>query len=768
MNVKRINKTLTNLPVPNFQHPLFDIVPPEIVVSLSFTQLALVEADCEKYRQAVEVACGAPFSITAWKKHQHDHQIKLRQMVVARLQHNHEKWQSEQKEKVLKWQEQRERDRLQLLEQMEEINERKLQKRREELEADEKYLQDCEKHELKLLERENEQRRKNIEYYTELASIVDAQQKRADDEIAELKAQLAAKRSENVPIADESDNDSVYFDAEKNSSFHSPEEKILPIPRSISDILNANDEVTTTEDLGVDRARNRANVLSSNINLATFDNDNATQQVIVPSTELTEAQKIKMKVMQQEFAWFDANANTADDGKLATTQIPTELTELQRNRQKVLASEFGLSNAVVNLAVALNTNDSSEFGVNKKSAQSHSHTFNQMGDVNANKPMSELQRNREKVLTQEYSLDTVKSGESARNKLKASLSLELDNSTAHRAKELSVKPCQSEVNLSPMSTSSDPIADQGDGDASGKGVGHVEDSGVEVDGADAEQSKDKSHGAEGIEESPDGNPSLNGQNQETLSKDAANGVETPFAGLPFFLQTLRPSFTSSNIFDISPQLSLPPPTPTVDHQSLKTLTESDIQNLNSANLTHFLQQSFAVPFRTHFTILNNAILKIFYEELDIMSHFNSLRNYFFMMDGEFACNISDGLISKLHSVRKPSELLNSHALHSILENALQSTLMGNDENAVNLSFCIPNVPEQFDLASPNVLAELHMSYKIDWPLNLVISEDAVKQYDVVFQYLLKLRRITWLLEQCFYVSIFIVFGREDECFGLEM
>lgn len=734
-------------------------------MSLSFTQLAQVEVDCENYRQSVESVCGAAFSITAWKKREHDHRVQLRQSVVVKLQENHEKWQAQQAEKVLKWQVQREHDRLQLLEQMEEINARKLQKRRDELEAEEKYLKQCEMHELKLLERENEQRRKNIEYYTELAQIVDAQQKRADDEIDELKAQLAAKQRENrenVPVVDDSDTDSVYFDAEKspsnpskNSSFYSSEEKVVPMPRSISDILNANVEAATTDDLSVDRARNRANVLSSNINLATFD-DNETQKVIVTSTELTAAQRNKMKVMQQEFAWIDANANTADDDKMATNKIPTELTELQRNRQKVLASEFGLPNVIVNVAVAGKiTSDSSEFAKNKHSAHSHSHTFNQMDEVNANKSTSVLQRNREKVLTQEYAVDTMKSSESARNKLKASLSLELGGSNVERANELTVKPCQSDLNLSPMSTSSDPIATNEQHGDRQTNRNRVEDSGVEVDGADY---------VEGIDGSlSEKSPSSDLCNEtSSASLNTANEVKNPVARLPLFQQmNLRPSFTSTNIFDISPQLSLPPTTPTIQtvhHQSMKSLSESDLQNLNSANLTHFLQQSFVIPFRMHFTILNNAILKIFYEDLDIMSHFNSFRNYFFMMDGEFACNISDGLISKLHSIKKPSELLNSHALHSILENALQSTVMSNDKNAVNLSFCIPNVPEQFDLASPNVLAELHLSYKMDWPLNLVISEDAVKQYDIVFQYLLKLRRITWLLEQCFYVSIHLIRG----------
>lgn len=611
---------------------------------------------------------------------------------------------------------------------MEEINERKLQRKREELEIDEKYLKHCEQHELKLLERENEQRRKNIEHYSELASIVDAQQKRAEEEINEMKSQLATKEIENVPNDDNfSGDDSEYFEAEKIPSNPTKNENpAVGMPRSISDILNSN--VEAADDLSLDRARNRMNVLSSNINLATFDETNA-QQVAVPLTELSELQKNKLKVMQQEYAWLDANANT-DDGKLAASPIFTELTALQKNRQKVLASEFGISDVLVNVAVPAITDKSSELDRNKYQAQSHSHTFNQPGDLNANQPINALEQNR---ANQEDLASSMKSNETAaaRNKLKASLSLELDNSKSNKAKEMTIKPCQSDFNLSPMSTSSDPIT-----------INHPENDAIEETDYPL-----KTPTSEQLQLTEKATSLFNTATQNTTPSTPA---------LPFFLQILQPSFTATNIFDISPRSTLPPPTPTTAqtpyYQSLKSLSESDIQNLNVANLTYFLQQSFVIPFQIHFTILNNEILKIFYEDLDVMSLFNSLRNYFFMMDGEFALNISDGLISKLHSVKRPSELLNSHALHTILENALQSTVMRNNKNAMNLSFCIPNVPEQFDLASPNVLADLHLSYKIEWPLNLVVSDDAVKQYDVVFQYLLKLRRITWLLEQCFYVS----------------
>lgn len=715
---------------------------------LSFSQLKKIEFQCENYRLLAQSACGNPFLVSELKKQHEEKTIALRKAIVEKSEQNFDQWKVERDQKRAEKQEQREKNRLILLQQIEETKEQKVQKRREELEIEKEYLKQCEIAELELVERENEHRRKNIEYYTELANIVDAQHKRTENEIETLKVKLAEKKDiDEKSIASDrsSDNESEYFDAEKSYSstsskaFYSPEEKVTTIPRSISDILNSN---AAADDLSVDRARNRANILSSNINLATFDNAE-TQKVAIPSNELTEAQKNKIKMFQQEYGFVDPNANVNE----ITIQVePIELTDLQRNRQKVLSSEFGITDVVVKLSANERTQKMTDFERNKQLAKSHVHTFNQSKDFNANNPINGLQRNREKVLSQEYGLITPRTNESlaVRNKLRASLSLELDNA---KPNELCVKQCQSDFALSPMSTTSDTIV------ASESAANYSSDN-KEKDESPRNQLKldcskvfgrdfDQFTGESELQPTP-------------LSALNTAGLERKYNGLaltpsPKFLQMIRPSFTSTNIFDISSQLSSSNKKELSPNQASKMLSANEIQDLNSANLTYFLQQSFVIPFQVHFAILNNEILKIFFDDLDVLSHFNSLRNYFFMMDGEFACNISDGLLTKLHSTRKPKELLNSHTLHSILENALQSSLMGKNKNAENLSFCIPNIPESFEMASPNVLNDLHLSYKVEWPLNLLISDEAIEQYDRVFLHLLKLRRITWLLEQCFYV-----------------
>lgn len=748
------------------QHPLLSVTPPQITVCLSFAQIRAVEAECQRYEVMAQSICGRPFKIDEILKRDQEKRLELVQLMAKRSKLIMEQWREEKKEKAIKKQEKCEKDRLELMQQIEEIRDRKLRKRRAEVEADREYLRQSELAELEQIERENEQRRKNIEYYNELAQIIDAQQKRADTEIESLKLKLSQKIDDNqsddtektlVNVetveamgSDDSDAESVYFDADKSmtsstssKAFRSPETEQTPevvqanLPRSASDLLNSN----VIDTLAQDRARNRANVLNSNIDLTA--RDEVTQRVNIPNAPLTDAQKNKLKMLQQEFGQVDANANTE---QMTQTTTPTELTELQKNRNKVLSSEFGITDVVVNLATESRGNE--DFNRIKKLAQGHSHTFEQLDELNANKPMSDLQINRQKVLAQEYGMTSI------RNKLKASLSLDLDNDKLGRSNLLSTKPCHSDFIVSPMSTTSDELM------VCSMNEPNSDKTSLKLDCAIGQENHVN---FEQFTADVDNRPTpLSALNTAGIER---NNVEfdfnVPYKSQATFSEILRPSSGSSSIFDISSRLcatrnSKATPTSPVN-QSSKSLSKAELHDLSSGNLAYFLEQSFTIPLQVYSNLLNNEILKIFFHDLDVLSHFECFRNYYFMMDGEFASIICDGLFNKLKTVQKPNDLLSSYALQSILENALQSSHNSTNKYAENLSFYIPTIPDKFDLSSPNVLSELHLSYKVEWPLNLLLSNEAIDHYDKVFQHLLKLRRLTWLLDECFNVSFHIFF-----------
>ncbi|XP_036338926.1 LOW QUALITY PROTEIN: gamma-tubulin complex component 6 [Rhagoletis pomonella] len=184
-------------------------------------------------------------------------------------------------------------------------------------------------------------------------------------------------------------------------------------------------------------------------------------------------------------------------------------------------------------------------------------------------------------------------------------------------------------------------------------------------------------------------------------------------------------------------------------KSRESLQQLKVNSMSVITLTEFLQKSVILPMTTHLGLVNNEVMRLFLEELRILDHLRSLRHYFFLMDGEFGSIICDGIIGKLESGATPAKLLNYQMLHSILDTALVSSITGNDKNAENLSFTISDVPQKFDLTNPGVLNVLSLSYRIEWPLNLILSPETLEQYGNIFKYLIKVRRISWVLERAY-------------------
>lgn len=95
---------------------------------------------------------------------------------------------------------------------------------------------------------------------------------------------------------------------------------------------------------------------------------------------------------------------------------------------------------------------------------------------------------------------------------------------------------------------------------------------------------------------------------------------------------------------------------------------------NIATLTACLQRSVMLPLTYQLEVVNNAMLTYFLVNLDMYEHLRSLKDYFFLMDGEFSNSICRNLFSKLVKTLNPQELLNFSTLHNILDKALGSSI----------------------------------------------------------------------------------------------
>lgn len=188
------------------------------------------------------------------------------------------------------------------------------------------------------------------------------------------------------------------------------------------------------------------------------------------------------------------------------------------------------------------------------------------------------------------------------------------------------------------------------------------------------------------------------------------------------------------------------------------LEKKDASDILNNNIKYLLHQSIFVPLQAQMRLVNNEILKYFLDDQKLFSHLHSLRCYFFLLDGEFGRHITEGIFNKLYEVRDPADLLNGRVLQIIMNKALCSSSKF-QENSERLSFTIQNIPQRFNLSSADVLACLSLSYKINWPLNILLPFDTMEKYELVFKYLLKLHHVSWILQKTFQVCLIYIFGK---------
>lgn len=184
---------------------------------------------------------------------------------------------------------------------------------------------------------------------------------------------------------------------------------------------------------------------------------------------------------------------------------------------------------------------------------------------------------------------------------------------------------------------------------------------------------------------------------------------------------------------------------------ITSLSLNDIKEINESQIQSYIEQSIKVLLSVQYRFVNNEFMRYYVEELKYLQLLKTLKNYFFLMDGEFCRNLTESLFEKIYEINNPSELLNISTLQLILQSSYNY-----DEVSDNLSFKINRIPKRFDLRDPNLLKCFSLTYKVNWPLNILLPIDAIEKYNEIFHFLMKLQRITWILKRVFMVSFLII------------
>jgi hypothetical protein len=200
------------------------------------------------------------------------------------------------------------------------------------------------------------------------------------------------------------------------------------------------------------------------------------------------------------------------------------------------------------------------------------------------------------------------------------------------------------------------------------------------------------------------------------------------------------------------------------------------------DIDDILDRALFKPIQLQNEIVNLCLLNYFLIDLCLQEHLSALRMYFFLESGEFSQTFVDHLCEKLFRIELTNQIdwneskchTISHMLNPVyvVEAVSKAKLASskscpfaerlsirvinnrsskstNEIGAVcsNLSSLISfdeiSMPEQATSNSmPSVLSFLNcveMSYKIEWPLNIVVSEASMSSYNKIFSFMLYIK-----------------------------
>ncbi|ONK74272.1 uncharacterized protein A4U43_C03F4550 [Asparagus officinalis] len=138
--------------------------------------------------------------------------------------------------------------------------------------------------------------------------------------------------------------------------------------------------------------------------------------------------------------------------------------------------------------------------------------------------------------------------------------------------------------------------------------------------------------------------------------------------------------------------------------------------------------------------VSNFAIKLLKEGFDLHNHLVALRRYHFMEQADWADSFILSLRGQKWSIIEPGEKIAK--IQGLLDLALQRSSCGNDPYKERL-FVKAN--GQHMISQQNSAISLHafdfmvLGFRVDWPVNIIITQDALKTYAEIFSYLVQVR-----------------------------
>ena len=134
------------------------------------------------------------------------------------------------------------------------------------------------------------------------------------------------------------------------------------------------------------------------------------------------------------------------------------------------------------------------------------------------------------------------------------------------------------------------------------------------------------------------------------------------------------------------------------------------------------------PLQHQIKLVNNAVVEYFLDDLKVNDHFATLRRYHLLYAGEFGHVLTTQLVAALDSGVPTGRI----ATLSTLRAALTQTNQTADPLSEALSFSTATPPASgWARDSIEALDFVQLSYAAPWPVNVVVDDESLAQYNKV-------------------------------------
>lgn len=188
---------------------------------------------------------------------------------------------------------------------------------------------------------------------------------------------------------------------------------------------------------------------------------------------------------------------------------------------------------------------------------------------------------------------------------------------------------------------------------------------------------------------------------------------------------------------------------TVSHSNTIIMDEfTRIYNNNNNKI-----YSFSILFKQCFTdiiykrieYINHQLITIYFEKYDLENHLNSLRDFYLCKEEEYIYEFSKYIYNLLRSHHPWQDSVNlSIHFDNCIEDIL-SNRKGLKESfhieMFNISINPSKEVKSFD--DINCLDSLDIKYNTPWPFNIILTDEIINKYYMIFQYLLTIRRVQY-------------------------